>query len=250
MAYPGHQLVGFFAGAVGDPEYLHLVQVDSGPEDFADVAAAGAGDAQARVGAAGVHVEDHGVDEFVGHFAAYQVHHCVQGFAIRFVLHPVDEGVHVAAIQHRFGAKIEKSLGLVLLTQCVGNGTDNPAELDQGRAHTATRAGNQHPLARLHVGRGEHVVGGLVGAHAHGRQLGIGQIRIRDVVKLVRRQGDIFGVTAIGAMAVVVRGEINVGTVVGVDVEVQQAALPETLFADALTDGDYSASDVGAWLRG
>src|SRR5690554_7260288 len=66
------------------------------------------------------------------------------------------------------------------------------------------------------------------------------------MVKLIGRQGDIFGVTAIGAMAVVVRSEIDVGAVVGVDVEVQQASLAETLFADALTHGDYSAYDVGA----
>src|SRR5690554_4235183 len=66
------------------------------------------------------------------------------------------------------------------------------------------------------------------------------------MVKLIGRQGDIFGVTAIGAMAVVVRSEINVGTVVGVDVEVQQASLPDTSFADALTYGDNAPYDVGA----
>src|SRR5690554_7296232 len=66
------------------------------------------------------------------------------------------------------------------------------------------------------------------------------------MVKLVRRQGDVFGIAAIGTMAVIVRGEIDVGAVVSVDVEVQQAALPDTLFADVLTYGDNAAYDVGA----
>ncbi len=117
VANPVDQLLGFFAGTVGDAEDLHLIEVDPRPHDLADVAAAGTGDGEPRIAVAGLHVEDHGVDEAVGHLAADQVHDRVDGGTAGHGLDLFGEVAHVGAVEHRLGAEVQQGLGLVALAQ-------------------------------------------------------------------------------------------------------------------------------------
>ena len=245
-ANPGDQLFGFFAGAVRHPEDLDLIEIDARPEHFADVAAAGAGDAQARVGAPTRHVEDHRVDKAMRHVAADQIHHGIEGFVVGDVAHLGGEIVHVGTVEHRFRAECAQGIGLVRRAQRVGDGADHPAQLDQRRAHAAAGAGHQHALAGLHTGRGKHVITGLVGAHAHAGEFRVGQGVVVHGVELVGRHRHIFGIAAVGAVAVVVGGEIDVAARVGVDVEIEQTALADTCRRHAVAYRRHAPDHVGA----
>src|SRR5690554_7578963 len=79
---PLYQLLSLLTGAVGDAENLHLIKVDTGPHDLAQVAATGPGDGEPRIGGTHLHIADHGVDEQVSHRSANQVHYCINGRTI------------------------------------------------------------------------------------------------------------------------------------------------------------------------
>ena len=70
------------------------------------------------------------------------------------------------------------------------------------------------------------------------------------MVELVGRHGDIFRETTIGAVTVVVRGQVDIPTVVGVEVEVQQAPLADPRFVHTLPHSDNTPNNVRALNSG
>ena len=92
--------------------------------------------------------------------------------------------------------------------------------------------------------------GGLVGAHAHGRQLRVGQVRLVHGVELVRGHRHVLGEAAVGAVAVVVRRQVDVAAVVRIKIEIQQAALAEACRIHAFTDRGNPPGHVGALNTG
>jgi len=94
------------------------------------------------------------------------------------------------------------------------------------------------------------VQGGLVGAHAHGRQFRVGQVRLVHGVELIRGHRHVLGEAAVGAVAVVVGRQVDVAAVVRVKVEIQQAALTEARRIHALADRDDASGHVGALNTG
>ena len=68
---------------------------------------------------------------------------------------------------------------------------------------------------------------GLIGAHPHRRHLGVTQFGILNGVKLVGRHGDILGIATVSAMAVIIRGQIDVPAPIGIQIEIQQPSLAD-----------------------
>jgi len=90
---------------VGHADYLHLIEIDAGPHDLAEVTAAGTGNGEPGVGGTALHIADHGIDEQIGHLATNEIHDGIDGLTIGGGQHTLDESGQVASIDDGFCAQ-------------------------------------------------------------------------------------------------------------------------------------------------